>query len=193
MSLEGYRSLFVVGSLALILVAAFPGLSVMVSFPEGEERFTELWMLGSDHGAEGYPFNVVIDESQGPVYLGVQNHLDYPAYYMVYVKLRNETQPSANKTMASSLDPVYEFQFFLSDDEEWERPVAFSFGGQPDNVRNVSVNGLVSPQIFSSTWNSSRRGYYYQLFFELWIYNKTTESFQFHNRFVSLWVNMTNV
>lgn len=194
MNLDDYRTLFVVGSLALILAAASPGLNMIVPFLEGrEEKFTELWILGPDNEAEGYPFNIEIDESQGPVYLGVRNRLGYTAYYLVYMKVRNGTQPSANRTRASPLDPVYEFRFVLSDGGEWKRPVVFSLGGQPDNISTISVNGLISQLVCTSEWNSSRGGFYYQLFFELWLYDEVAESFQFHNRFVSLWLNVTSV
>ncbi len=31
----------------------------------------------------------------------------------------------------------------------------------------------------------------YQLFFELWLYNVTSGEFQYHNRFVSIWLKIT--
>jgi uncharacterized membrane protein len=190
--LEGYHSLFVIGCLVLALVAAYPAFREIVPIPEGES-FTELWILGPDHKPEGYPFNVTINNLQGPIYLGVRNRLGYPAYYLVYLKIRNQTQLPANRTTASPLEPVYESRFFLSNSGEWEKSVVFSLSGQPDNISNVSVNGLYSPLSFTSAWNSSRAGLYYQLFFELWIYDSPENSFQYHERSVGLWLNVSSV
>ena len=192
MELEGYRKLFVVVSLVLMLIAACPVFSIFVSIPVAREFFSEFWVLGPDHRAEDYPFNVGIDEVQGPVYVAVRNHMGYSVYYLVYVKVRNQTQPSANRTMPSPLDPVYEFRFLLSDRELWETPFVFSFQGEPSFVSGVSINGDVLPVNCSSMWDSVRDGFYYQLFFELWLYNSTLQDFQFHDRFVGIWLNMTH-
>ena len=45
-------------SLAGVLLAVSPALSTSVSFPTGGERFSELWLLGPNHMADDYPFNV---------------------------------------------------------------------------------------------------------------------------------------
>ena len=177
--------------LVLTLTAAYPGLSAVVPSPE-EERFTEFWILGPDHKPEGYPFNVKSGESQEPLYLSVQNHLGRTAYYLVYTKIRNQTQLPANRTIAAPLQPIYEFRFFLSNDGEWEKPVIFSLSGQPNKITSISINGLTFPLTSSSTWNNTREGFYYQLMFELWIYNQTQNDFQYHNRYVSIWLNVTS-
>jgi hypothetical protein len=44
-----------------------------------------------------------------------------------------------------------------------------------------------------ASWDVNGTGYYYQLFMELWIYNVEPAAFEFHNRFVGLWLNMTDV
>jgi len=44
---------------------------------------------------------------------------------------------------------------------------------------------------YVSGWNATRSEFYGNLFFETWIYNGTTESFQYHERFVGLRFNMT--
>lgn len=191
MELKEYRKLFGAASLILILFATYPVLSMIISIPTGREHFTEFWILGPNHKAEDYPFNVGINEIQGPVHVAVRNHMGYSVYYLVYVKLRNQTQPSANRTMPSPLDPVYEFRFLLSDRGLWESPFVFSFEGEPSFISGVSINGDVLPVICSSTWDSERHGFYYQLFFELWLYNGTLRDFEYHDRFVWLWLNMT--
>ena len=198
MSLEDCRTVFAVGSLVLILAAAFPGLSVVVSFPRGGERFSELWLLGPERMAEGYPFNVSVGERQGPVYVGVRNHMGCSQYYLIYVKLRNQTQPLPNATASepSPLSPLYEFQFFLADGGMWEKPLSFAVGDvvfQDDSVFIgwISINDVVFVVNASTRWDSEYNGFYYQLFFELWLYSGDLQGFQFHDRFVGIWLNMT--
>lgn len=191
MELKEYRTLFVVAGLILMLIAASPMLGMVVSIPMRREFFSELWILGPEHKAEGYPFNVGINETQGPVYVAVRNHMGYSVYYLVYVKLRNQTQLSPTRLMPSPLDPVCEFRFLLSDRELWETPFVFSFQGEPSLISGISVNGDFLPVNGSSAWDSERAGFYYQLFFELWLYNATLQDFEYHDRFVGLWLNMT--
>jgi len=42
-------------------------------------------------------------------------------------------------------------------------------------------------------WDGKNNGYYYQLFVELWIYMVESDGFEYHNRFVGIWLNMTGV
>jgi hypothetical protein len=88
---------------------------------------------------------------------------------------------------------VYESRFFLSNDGEWEKPVVFSLSGQPSNISSISVNGLYSLLACTAAWNSSRAGLYYQLFFELWIYDSSEIGFQYHERVVGIWLNVSSV
>jgi len=197
MKFQDYRTAFQVGSLALVLLAASPALSLIVSFPRSGESFSELWLLGSNHMAENFPFNVQAGEEIS-LFLGVGNHLGNSAYYLVYVKFRNQTQPlpNANSSEPSYIPSIHEFQFLLADGDVWETPVTFeildaSVEGDSMVVESVSVNDRVYPVECSSTWDSENSGFYFQLFFELWVYNSERSSFQFHDRFVGVWLNMT--
>jgi len=197
MNLEEYRTLFVVGCLVLILTAASPMLGMIISIPKGSERFSELWVLGPDHMAEDYPFNVTVGD-QYNLFVGVGNHLGYSAYYIVYVKFRNRIQPlpDASNSKPSSLPPLYEFRAFVADGDTWENPVNFSIL-EVSRVRNsflmrrIGINDVVFSVDSPTNWDSENRGFYYQLFFELWLYNTTSQSFQYHDRFVGIWLNMT--
>jgi hypothetical protein len=198
-TLEEYRTLFMVGGLLLVLVAASPGLSVSFPFPE-VERFSELWLLGPGHMAEAYPFNVTAGAVQGPVYVGVANHMRASQFYLVYVKFRNQTQLLPNITTAepSPLPPLYEFRFVLADGESWEAPVRFvipdvAFAGNVSSIAEIVINDRRFPVDLSSRWDVEHAGFYYQLFCELWRYDSATQGFQFHDRFVTLWLNMTRV
>ena len=197
MDLEDYRTAFMVVSLALILIVVFPVVSLVVPFPSGVERFSELWVLGPNHMAGDYPFNVTVNEEYH-VFVGVGNHMGYSARYMVCVKFRNRTQPLPNmlNSKSSPLSPLYEFQAFVADGATWEVPVTFAFleVSRFDNsclIRRMSINDVVFWVDSPSSWDSENSGFYYQLLFELWLYNVTSQSFQFHNRFVGIWLNVT--
>jgi len=196
LELDDFRTLFVVTGLILILIAASPALS-LISLPRSGERFSELWLLGPEHKAENYPSNVQVNE-QYSIYVGVGNHLGELAYYAVYVKFRNQTQqlPDFKMSEPSPLPPLYEFRFFLSDGKVWEAPLTFAVENvllqqNLSLIQNISINGMVFPVNCTSIWDSDRNGFYYQMFFELWLYTMTIRDFQYHNRFVDLWLNMT--
>jgi len=193
MNVEVYRGWFIAGSLTLMLVAATPALTLFINMPSGSERFSELWLLGPDKKAEDYPFNVRVNETYR-VYVGVGNHLGYSAYYRVDVKFRNQTQPlpDLSNSISSPLSSTYEFRFLLTDGGTWERRLTFSFQGEPAFISDVLINNEVFPVSCSSTWDQQRSGFYYQIFFELWQYNVTSQSFRFHNRFVGIWLNVTS-
>lgn len=197
MNLEDYRTLFIVGTLGLSLVAASPALSVAVPFGGGSERFSELWLLDALRRTEYYPFDVGVNETYG-VFVGVGNHMGGSEYYMVYVKFRNSTQPlpDINGSTPSSLSPLYEYSFFVGDGEVWESRLTFGFEdvsleGDVVFVGDVIVNGVVFGVDASARWDSEYGGFYFQLFFELWRYDVASRGFRFHNRFVALWLNMT--
>jgi len=196
-NLEDYRTLFIVATLGLTLIVAAPALSVVVPIRSGSEQFSEFWLLGPTHMAEGYPFNVGVG-GEYSVFVGVGNHMGSSEYYVVYVKFRNQTQPLPNATAStpSPLPPLYEFQFFVADGETWESPLTFAFQNvslQGDSMflGGVTINGVAFSVDSFSMWDSENSGFYYQLFFELWLYNMTSRSFRYHNRFVGIWLNVT--
>lgn len=198
MNLEDYRTVFAVSGLILILVASAPTLSLVLPL-SGGERFSELWILGPNHMAEDYPFNVV-NNTVYNVFLGIGNHVGSSAYYMVYVKFRNQSEPLPNATarMPSPLSPLYECRVFLQDGKTWEAPLTFSFSGvsffeNQSFVESLVVNDVVFSVGKLALWDGDNNGFYYQVFVELWIYNVGFDAFEFYNRFVSLWLNMTGV
>jgi len=197
-NIREYGVLFwtVVGVLALL--AASPVLSRILVYPR-TEFFTELWILGPNHKAEDYPFNITRNHNYS-VFLGIGNRLGYCAYYLVEVKFRNQTQPapdSFNRT-PSSLPPLFNITAFVADEGIWELPLTFSFdyGYNETHSRvkfySLTLNG-VALDISEHTvaWDSDKKEYFGNLFFELWVYNKTLSNFQYHERFVSLRLNMT--
>jgi hypothetical protein len=165
------------------------------------EFFTEMWLLGPNHTAADYPYNITSGQTYG-VYLGLANHLGYSAYYVVEVKFRNSTQsapydfgPISNRT-PSSLPPLDNITAFVTDRGTWEEPLTFLFDYALTNstvqMRSLTLNNVVlsmsGPNI---AWNSTTSTFTGFLFFELWIYNRTTSVFEYHQRDVSLVLNMT--
>ncbi|MEM2102119.1 MAG: DUF1616 domain-containing protein [Candidatus Bathyarchaeia archaeon] len=197
MSLDDYRLAFFGVFLVFVLVAASPTLSMVISWPAGE-RFTELWVLGPGHMAEGYPFNVRENVSYS-VFLGVSNRMGGFEYYVVFVKFRNQAEPLPNATTGepSIVSSSFEYRVFLSDGEVWEKNVTFSFSGvgfEGDvcRVSYLTVDGFTFFVNKTAAWDAVNKGFYFQVFFELWRYNATASVFEYHNRFVGLWLNMSS-
>jgi hypothetical protein len=196
MKLEDYKVVFAAVGLVGVLLFATPALGLVVHLPSGQ-KFSELWVLGSGHMAENYPFNVRENESY-LVYLGVDNHLSSSAYYNVTVKFANQSDslPDATAGVESSLPGLYEYRVFLQDGQSWEQPLTFSFF-QVSAEQNRSVvgglrmNGVPISVDSPAVWDDEAEGYFYELFMELWIYNVASNGFQFNNRFVGLWLNIT--
>jgi hypothetical protein len=195
-NLEEYRTLFMVATLGLALVAASPALGVVL--PEvGSERFSEFWLLGPNHMIGDYPSNVVSGEVYN-VFLGVENHMGGSEYYRVYVKFGSGSEflPDIDGGVPSVLSPLYEWQFFVGDGGVWESAVTFGFEdvvveGDVLSVGGVVVDGEGFPVDVSVVWDSEKGGYFFVLFFELWCYDVEYDSFRFDDRFVGLWLNMT--
>jgi len=198
LKLEDYKVVFASVGLIGVLLFASPTLGLVLRLPGGE-KFSELWVLGPGHMAEDYPFNVGADVNY-LVYVGVGNHMGCSAYYVVYVKFRNQTEslPNATAGTPSPLPPLFEFRLFVEDGKSWEAPLRFSFSNVSFSenrsfVGSLMINGVTFNVDKSASWDVENNGYYYQLFMELWIYNVESRAFEFHNRFVGLWLNMTSV
>jgi len=139
LKLGEYRVLFLVVIAVVALLVATPALTRLLVYPRSE-FFTELWLLGPNHLAEGYPFNISRSQNYR-IFLGMGNQLGYAAYYLVSVKFRNVTQSApwgfgsaANQT-PSGLASLYNITAFLADQTDWEMPLTFSF-----DYSNVSVS-----------------------------------------------------
>jgi hypothetical protein len=197
MDKKAYRVWFMVATLILMLWAASPTLPIFIRLPDVSEKFSELWLLGPSHEARDYPFNITVDEVYS-LYVGVSNHLGYSAYYRILVKLRNQTQPFPTSFSASpsTLPTLYDFDFFVDANGFWEEMLHFrilnmTYSKDTMIIQSLSINE-VSSQVYLSSWNNTGHGFRYQMFFELWLYNTTSSIFQYHNRFASLWLNMTD-
>lgn len=197
MNLIGYRNILIIVSLIFILISSAPALSLLIPLPIGRESFSEFWILGPGLMAEDYPFNVTA-ESNYLVYLGIRNHLASSAYYVVYVKFRNQSEslPNATSGTPSALPPLYEHAVFLQDGESWESALTFSFSGVSFDgnrsfVKSVVINDYAFEVDKEAHWDNDGMDFFYQLFMELWFYNVKDEDLGFHNRFLTLRLNVT--
>jgi uncharacterized membrane protein len=195
MKLSYYRILLTAIAIIGTFLLIFPTLSLIIRVPQ-TESVSELWLLGPEHMAYNYPFDIRSGENHS-IYLGVGNRQGSSARYSVLVKLRNQTEPSPVNSTSSSLDPVYAYGFFVPNDDVLEKRIAFSFsnisfenGGC--TVQGLSVDGHTYAVDKVLTWDSEKKGFYCQLFFELYLYDKNILGFQYDSRFVALWLNVTS-
>jgi hypothetical protein len=201
MNLKEYKALFIITTCVVSLIVASPALGRLLVYPR-TEFFSELWLLGSNHLAEDYPYNITRNQNYS-VYLGIGNQLGYYAYYVVEVKFRNATQsaptslgPIENRT-PSSLASLYNITAFVPDQSSWERQLTFSFhyvmtSSTTVEFGNLTLNNRVLNLAGeSSAWNATSRVFFGDLIFEMWIYNTSLSGFQFHGRSVDLKFNMT--
>jgi hypothetical protein len=196
LKLEEYKLVFVAVGLVGILVLASPVLGMVLRFPTGEV-FSELYLLGQDHVAEGYPFDVAVGQNYS-VFVGVTNHFGSSGYYSLYAKFGNRTDPLPNATAnsPSPLSALYEYRFVLEDNQTWEAPLAFTIADGLISGTQATVNELAIGNTHycvnkSTMWDSNSTKFTYIIFFELWLYSPESHSFKFNNRFVGLELNFT--
>ncbi|MEM3702969.1 MAG: DUF1616 domain-containing protein [Candidatus Bathyarchaeia archaeon] len=189
----------VVGMLALLLASPF--LSSILVYPR-TEFFTELWILDANHKAENYPYNIRRNENY-TIYLGIGNHLGYCAYYTVQVKFRNQTQPAPTSfgpmenRLPSNLTSLFNITAFVADEQVYEIPIIFSFNYTLNELSKVELTSLrlngvrINMTNYIISYDLEKQGFRGFLFFEIWLYNGSAGRFQYHGRFVGLWLNMT--
>lgn len=187
---------YVLSCVALSLIILSPAVINVVRFP-AEEAFSEIWILGADHILGNVPSSITSNTIY-TVYLDVGNHMGELKYYAILAKIRNQSEPLPDTTIGnpSPLKPIFEYRLFLENNGISERKFDFSikqvsFIGNTSKISQMSVNNDNVNLDSTGIWDSERHGFYYQLFFELWLYNSTVESFEFNNRYVQFWFNMT--
>ena len=195
MKLNDYKLVFVAVGLIGVLLIASPALAD-IRLPNGEQ-FSELYLLGPNHMAENYPFNIAVGQNYS-MYVGVTNHIGSSAYYVLYVKLMNQTDlyPNAATGTPSPVTPLYEYRFSVQDGGNWESPLNFSvsnatFSNNQSLINVLTINNIAFNVNKPAAWDANSTMFPYQLLFELWIYNVQTSSIEYNNRYVSLQLNLT--
>ncbi len=196
MLLSGYKTIFVTIGLIGVLLLASPAIALLVRPPSGQQ-FSEIYILGSDHTLGNIPFNIKSGILY-VLYLGVSNNLGSAGYYSCNLKLSNESESPSTQILGkpSSIPTLYEYKLFLDDGATWEAPLIFkvntiNFADNTSQISSVNINGIDYPVNIISTWNSNKTGFYYNLVIELWLFNATKGTLQYNDRFVSLFLNMT--
>jgi hypothetical protein len=227
MGIQEYKAVFLVVTAVLALFVASPALQMVLVYPR-TDFFTEVWLLGTNHNAQGFPYNITANQNYN-IYLGLGNQLGSCAYYVVEVKFRNSTQsaPDSLNRTNSSLSSLYNITAFVADQEDYEIPITFSLDYGFSNVTrtvytNVTVpdgpggNGTIQtradrvllPQAnfyslringvavnlrgLSSDWDPQNSRFFGNLVFEVWLFNGSLGSFNYHQRFADLKFNMTS-
>ena len=133
------------------------------------------------------------------MYLGVGNELGFSSYYTIYIKVgsQNDSIPNIEQHKPSTLPPLYIYNFFLQNAQNWQSPLTLqvnklSFSNNVCLLSSIELNGINYEIDKISSWDSERSGYFYDLIVELWIYNSTTHNLEYNDRFVSLMLNMTS-
>jgi Protein of unknown function (DUF1616) len=193
--LEEYKLIFAAVGLIGIILLATPALGAIIRFPSGEP-FSEIYLLGPEHLAQNYPSNIAVGQNYS-VYVGVGNHLGASAYYVLYAKFQNVTDllPNATTETPSPAPPLYESRFSIPDGKNWEGLLTFSVSKTTTSpnqsvVETFMVNDFNFNVNKQAAWDSNSTTFSYRLVFELWLYNATSNSVQFNNRFVDLQLNL---
>jgi hypothetical protein len=197
MGLLRYKTIILVISAVVALLIASPTIQQLLSSAQ-TEKLTEFWLLGPNHGTD-YPSNVTSGQNYR-LYLGTSNHLGSSAYYVAEIKFANQTQSSPDSfNHTYSTQPVLgSLTFAVAENRSYELPVDVSFEYQVNDktptildMSNITVNGEeISTNSTTITFDSAKNGFYGNLIFELWIYNGTTNSLQYHERYVNLWLEL---
>lgn len=199
MNLREFRVVFFLGVAVVALFVASPALVRLLVYPQ-TGYFTAISILGPNHTAENYPNNIMRGQNY-TIFLDLTNHLGYTAYYLVEVKFRNITQsaptdPGLAVFAPSSLPSLYSFSFFLVDGGSWEMPLTFSFDYSNSSVSTLQMHSLtlngfpLRIENCTISWDMLGKVFRGYLFFETWIYNRDTSAFNYHDRYVSLALNM---
>jgi hypothetical protein len=196
MGLSRYRTFILVVTAALALLVASPSIQQLIVYPQSD-TLTEFWMFGPNHDA-AYPSNVTQDQTYR-IYLDVTNHLSSAAYYNVEIKFRNQTQPapdSFNRT-SSNLPALGNIAIAAAENSTSEVQLDISFQYHTDTptgtlyMENVTVNGFAQDASATTiAWDEAKGGFFGNLVFELYLQNSTTNTFQYHQRYLSLWLKM---
>jgi uncharacterized membrane protein len=197
MAIQQYRTLFILVTVVAALFVASPAIQQVLVVSQ-KESLTEFSLLGPYHNAT-YPYNIT-SGTEYRLYFDVVNRLGSCAYYQVDVKFRNQAQsaPNSFNHTSSNQSSLGEISFFAANKQTIELPIDISFQYNEDpyytkqlNMQSVTVNGATLNANVPIAWDPEKGAFLGNVFFELWVFNDTSNTFQYHERYLSLWLNLT--
>ena len=147
--------------LALIIVIGVFAIAQVYISGRVVEPFSEIGLLGPKMKIGDYPTKVIVGE-KFKLYIYLGNHMGYPMWYVVFLKIGNMTT-FVNETIPADVEPVWCYEVLLNHNSNTTIPITVSLNRTGTNVR---------------------------LIFELWTINEHGE-LTYHNRWVHLWINVT--
>ena len=147
--------------LALIIVIGVFAIAQVYVSSRVVEPFSEIGLLGPKMKIGDYPTEVIVGE-KFKLYIYLGNHMGYPMWYVVFLKIGNMTT-FVNETIPADVEPVWCYEVLLNHNSNITIPITVSLNRTGTNVR---------------------------LIFELWTINEHGE-LTYHNRWVHLWINVT--
>ena len=147
--------------LALIIVIGVFAIAQVYISGRVVEPFSEIGLLGPKMKIGDYPTKVTVGE-KFKLYIYLGNHMGYPMWYVVFLKIGNMTT-FVNETIPADVEPVWCYEVLLNHNSNITIPITVSLNKTGTNVR---------------------------LIFELWTINEYGE-LTYHNRWVHLWINVT--
>ncbi|MCW4000953.1 MAG: DUF1616 domain-containing protein [Candidatus Bathyarchaeota archaeon] len=195
MALQRYRTMLIIVGVALAFFIVSPLIQQYVATPQ--TQLTEIWLLGPKHDTL-YPTNVTSDQHI-QLYVVVANHLGSSAQYQTEIKFRAYTQSAPNSFNQTPSDqPALERKTFsLANNVTQEIPIDVSFNYTVSEnptrkllLHSITINGHETTLDQTIPYDASQGGFFGNLFIELYLYNTTSETYVYNQRYVSLRLNM---
>ncbi|MCW4030148.1 MAG: DUF1616 domain-containing protein [Candidatus Bathyarchaeota archaeon] len=182
-----------IGLIGILLISG-PLFSAILEHTSREIQFSELYLLGPEHTILDYPLTVTVGDDYS-LFIGITNHLQSTGYYVLYAKVRNysDALPNVQTGVPSSQQPLYEFRFVINDGETRELPFNFSVkevSFSEPAIKSIVINGLSVQLDKPVSTDSTKHGLSCELYFELWLFNGSSNALEFNSRYVGLYMNI---
>jgi len=148
--------------LAIIIIAGILSISQPYLTERTSEPFSELAILGPNMKIADYPKKLLAGE-RFSLYLYVGNHEGMTTYYRVYVKVGDRSSVINENTTLNEA-PMTQYDIVLQNNQTWIEPITLQIEKPGTNLRLV---------------------------FELWTYKPEEKIFEYHKRWLQLWLNVT--
>lgn len=181
------------------MIAASPALERILVAPQ-TEYYTEFWALDSNHSSNDYPSNL-LNNSSNTIFLNIANHIGYCGYYVIMLKMTSDPLPDNNILNNLPIDQasIYNLTAIVPNNSTWTLPINFSLSYDYNNTAsqvNVShldlnENMITLNNFFSNYRTQEPKGFFVNMYFELWLYDTASNNFLYNERYVNLPLNMT--